>query len=138
MTVEEINRFCDDTFISHLGIKFIDFGEDFIEAVMPVEKNKLQPMGVLHGGVSLAFAETVASAGSFLLVDATQYDVLGLQVNGNHVSTISSGELTARAEIIHKGNFTHVWDVKISSGEGKLISAARVTNILIEKRGNRE
>ena len=67
-------------------------------------------------------------------IDETKFDVFGLQVTGNHVSTISSGEIIARAEIIHLGNYTHVWDVKISSNEGKLISVARVTNIIIEKK----
>jgi len=134
MSVEEINRLCKNTFIDFLEIEFINIGDLFVEAKMPVNKKKLQPMGFLHGGASLALAETVASAGSMLMVDETKFDVFGLQVTGNHVSTISSGELFARAEIIHRGNFTHVWDVKISSGEGKLISVGRVTNIIIEKK----
>ena len=134
MTVEDINKLCKDTFIGFLEIEFLDYSDNYVIAKMPVKKNKLQPMGVLHGGVSLALAETVASAGSFLLVDQTKYEVLGLQVTGNHVSAINSGEITARAEILHKGNTTHVWDVQISSDEGKLISVVRVTNIIIEKK----
>jgi 1,4-dihydroxy-2-naphthoyl-CoA hydrolase len=134
MTIEEINRLCKDTFIGYLDIEFLHFGEDFVEARMPVDENKLQPMGFLHGGASLALAETVASAGSFLFVDETKYEVLGLQVTGNHISTLSSGEVFARAELIHRGNSTHIWDVKISSQEGKLVSVARVTNIIIEKK----
>lgn len=135
MTIEEINKFCTDTFVDFLDIEFLNFGDDFIEAKMPVGKNKLQPMGVLHGGASLALAETIASAGSFVQTDITKYDVLGLQVTGNHVSTMRGGELIARAEIVHKGNTTHVWDVKIkNSADDKLISIARVTNILIEKK----
>ena len=133
MTIEEINKICKDTFIGFLDIEFLEYGDDYVVARMPVDENKLQPMGLLHGGASLALAETVASAGSFLLVDEKKYNVLGLQVNGNHVSTLSSGEVIARAEIVHKGNSTHVWDVKISSQDGKLISVARVTNIIIEK-----
>jgi uncharacterized protein (TIGR00369 family) len=133
MTIEEINKFCKNSFIGFLDIEFLDYGDDYIEARMPVGTNKLQPMGLLHGGASLALAETVASAGSFLIVDETKYDVLGLQVTGNHVSTVNSGELLARATLKHKGNVTHVWDVNIKSQEGKLISIARVTNIIIEK-----
>jgi uncharacterized protein (TIGR00369 family) len=134
MSIEEINRLCKNTFIEYLEIEFTEYGDGFMEAKMPVRKNKLQPMGVLHGGASLALAETVASAGSFLIVDETKYDVFGLQVTGNHVSTVNSGDITARAEIVHQGNYTHVWDVKISSDEGKLISVGRVTNIIIEKK----
>lgn len=133
MTIEEINRLCKDTFIGYLDIEFLEYGDDYVVARMPVDENKLQPMGLLHGGASLALAETVASAGSVFLVDEKKYTVLGLQVTGNHISTLSSGEVIARAEIVHKGNSTHVWDVKISSQDGKLISVARVTNIIIEK-----
>ena len=133
MTIEEINRLCRNSFIGFLDIEFLNYGDNFVEARMPVDENKLQPMGLLHGGASLALAETVASAGSFILVDETKFNVLGLQVTGNHISTLSSGEVIARAEIVHRGNATHVWDVKITSAEGRLISVARVTNIIIEK-----
>ena len=133
MTIKEINRICKDTFIGYLDIEFLEYGDNFVTARMPVNENKLQPMGLLHGGASLALAETVASAGSVFMVDENKYNVLGLQITGNHISTLSSGEVIARAEIVHKGSSTHVWDVKISSQDGKLISVARVTNIIIEK-----
>jgi uncharacterized protein (TIGR00369 family) len=133
MTIDEINKICKDTFIGFLDIEFLEYSDDFVVARMPVNENKLQPMGLLHGGASLALAETVASAGSVFLVDENKYNVLGLQVTGNHISTLSSGEVIARAEIVHRGNSTHVWDVKISSQDGKLISVARVTNVIIEK-----
>jgi 1,4-dihydroxy-2-naphthoyl-CoA hydrolase len=131
--IEKLNNFCKDTFISFLGIEFVDFGDDFVEARMPVD-NKLQPMGLLHGGASLALAETIASGGSYLLVDPEKYDVLGLQVSGNHLSSVSDGTLHARAEIIHRGNKTHVWDVKINGDTGKLIAVARVTIMIIKKK----
>jgi uncharacterized protein (TIGR00369 family) len=130
--INKLNSFCKDSFISFLGIEFLDYGNDFIEARMPVG-DKLQPMGFLHGGASLALAETIASAGSFLLVDPDKYDVFGLQVSGNHISTISEGMLFSRAEIIHKGRTTHVWDVKIKGDNGKLISVTRVTIMIVKK-----
>lgn len=133
MTIQEINALCKGSFIGYLDIEFLDYGDDFVEARMPVGVNKLQPVGFLHGGASLALAETVAGAGSLLIVDETKFDVLGLQVTGNHISTVSSGDVFARAEIVHKGNFTHVWDVNITTGDGRLISIVRVTNIIIEK-----
>ena len=134
MDIDAINQLCKNTLIGFLDIEFLDYGEDFVSARMPVDKNKLQPAGVLHGGASLALAETVGSAGSFFMVDSTKYDVLGLQVTANHISTISSGVLLAKAELIHKGSLTHVWDVRITDEEGKLISVARVTNIIKEKQ----
>jgi uncharacterized protein (TIGR00369 family) len=130
--IEQLNDLCKGTFISFLGIEFLDYGDDFVEARMPVD-NKLQPMGLLHGGASLALAETIASGGSFLLVDPEKYDVLGLQVSGNHISSVSEGMLYARAEIIHRGKKTHVWDVKIKSENGKLISVTRVTMMIVKK-----
>ncbi|WP_346853943.1 PaaI family thioesterase [uncultured Draconibacterium sp.] len=134
MTLEQINELCKDTLIGHLEIEFIAFGSDYIKAKMPVNKKKHQPGGILHGGASLAMAETVAGAGSMLLVDPKKYDVLGLQVTGNHVGTTSSGDLLATAEIVHKGQTTHIWDVKITDDGEKLISVVRVTNIIREKK----
>jgi 1,4-dihydroxy-2-naphthoyl-CoA hydrolase len=131
--IQTLNTICRDTFISFLGIEFTECGEGYIEAVMPVD-NKLQPMGLLHGGASLALAETLASGGSYLLVDHEKQDVLGLQVSGNHLSSVSKGMLFARAEIIHRGKKTHVWDVKIKSDTGKLISVTRVTMMIIKKK----
>ena len=131
--INKLNDLCKGTFISFLGIEFMDFGEDFVEAQMPVD-NKLQPMGLLHGGASLALAETIASGGSYLLVDPTKYDVLGLQVSGNHLSSVREGLVHARAEIIHRGKKTHIWDVKIKSDEGKLISVTRVTMMIVKKK----
>ena len=130
--IKQLNDLCKGTFISFLGIEFLDYGDDFVEARMPVD-NKLQPMGLLHGGASLALAETIASGGSFLLVDPEKYDVLGLQVSGNHISSVSEGMLYARAEIIHRGKKTHVWDIKIKSENGKLISVTRVTMMIVKK-----
>lgn len=134
MTLEQINELCKDTLIGHLEIEFIAFGADYIKAKMPVNKKKHQPSGILHGGASLVMAETVAGAGSMLLVDPKKYDVLGLQVTGNHVGTTSSGDLLATAEIVHKGQTTHIWDVKITDDGEKLISVVRVTNIIREKK----
>jgi len=137
MTIDALNNFCRNSLVGHLDIVFTEYGETYIKARMPVSSHQIQPMGVLHGGASLALAETVGSAGSLLSVDQTKFDVFGLQVTANHVSTISSGEVTAHAELIHKGNTTHVWDVKITGPDGKLVSVARVTNIVVEKKLDR-
>ena len=131
--INKLNEVCKGSFISFLGIEFLDYGDNFIEARMPVD-DKLQPMGLLHGGASLALAETIASGGSYLLVDPEKFDVLGLQVSGNHISSVSKGTLFARAEIIHKGKKTHVWDVNIRSDSGKLISVTRVTVMVVKKK----
>ena len=131
--IETLNTLCSGTFISFLGIEFTRAGNDFVEATMPVD-NKLQPMGLLHGGASLALTETVASGGSYLLVDPEKFDVLGLQVSGNHISTVNKGKLLARADIIHRGKTTHVWDVQIRDEKDKLISITRVTMMVVKKK----
>lgn len=134
MTVEELNNFCKDTLISHLDITFTQVGDKTLSASMPVIAKTMQPMGILHGGASLAMAETVGSAASFLLVDAQKYSVLGLQVTGNHVAGVSAGSVHATASLIHQGNSTHVWDVRIEDDEKRLISICRVTNFIKEMK----
>lgn len=135
MTIEEINGLCAGTFVGHLAIEFTGHGPDFVEAKMPVDASKLQPNGILHGGASLALAETVAGCGSLLLVDGEACSVLGLHVAGNHLATISEGLLMARAELVHMGKTIHIWDVNIVSDRGARICIARVTNcILVKKR----
>lgn len=101
---------------------------------MPVNSNTLQPLGYLHGGASLALAETVGSAGSLFSIDTNKYIAFGMNVSGNHVSSIREGLLTATATIIHRGKTSHVWDVEIKNEEGKLISVVRVTNAIVEKK----
>ena len=131
--INQLNAVCQGSFISFLGIEFLDYGDNFIEARMPIG-NKLQPMGLLHGGASLALAETIASGGSYLHVDPEKYNVFGLQVSASHISTMSEGMLFARAEIIHKGRSTHVWDVEMKNETGKLISVSRVTVMVVRKK----
>ena len=100
---------------------------------MPVDKRTIQPMKLLHGGAVMALAETVASAGSFLKLDTNTFDVLGLEVNGNHIGNTTSAFVIATAKIIHEGKQTHVWDVSVNDEFGKPISVCRVTNIIIKK-----
>ena len=130
---ETLNEFCAQSMIGLLGITFTDVQPDSIRATMPVNSKTCQPNGWLHGGASLALAESMAGAGSYLLVDREQFNVLGLQVSGNHISSINKGILQANARLIHKGKTTHVWDVKITDENHKLISTVRVTNIITDK-----
>jgi len=133
MSVKELNELCKNTLIDNLGIEFTEIGENFIKAKMPVDKRTLQPMGVLHGGASLAMAETIAGAGSLALVDVTKYNIVGFQVNANHVGTISQGFVYAHATLSHNGTRTHIWDIVITAEDGRKISLCRVTNMLLEK-----
>ena len=136
MTINEINELCKNSLVGHLNIEFLEYSETHVKAKMPVDDKTRQPMGFLHGGASIALAETVASAGSVFTTDLEKYHVFGLQVSANHISTATGGTVIADALCIHKGKTTHVWEVEILDEEDKLISVARVTNIIIEKDKN--
>ncbi len=134
MTLEEINHFCTRTMVAHLGIEFTEVSIGLVEARMPVNEHTRQPMGFLHGGSLLALAETVGSTGSLVLTDLTSFEVFGSQVSANHLASVREGFVIARGQLLHKGRTTHVWDVEIKDGNGKLVSVARVTNAIVEKR----
>jgi 1,4-dihydroxy-2-naphthoyl-CoA hydrolase len=133
MTIEELNIFCRNTLIGNLDIEFLEYGPDFVLAKMPVDSKKIQPMGILHGGASLALAETVASVGSYLLVDPEKFTVMGMQVSGNHVTPVTGGTVYAKAELMHKGTMTHIWDVRIETDDRKIAALIRVTMVVVEK-----
>lgn len=128
MTIQEINKICRGTFIEYLNIEFTACSESHIEAVMKISPNHYQPAGFVHGGALISLAETVGSAGSFLLVDPAKFNVFGSVVNSQHLNPAKQGSLHARAVIVVKADFKHVWDVEIKDDDGKLISISRVTN----------
>jgi uncharacterized protein (TIGR00369 family) len=132
--IDQLNDFCANSMIGVLGIVFTKFKINSIHATMPVNNKTCQPNGILHGGASLAFAESLAGAGSYLLIDREKYNAFGMQVSGNHISSVDKGELIGDAQLIHKGKTTHIWEVKISDDNNKLISVVRVTNIITEKK----
>jgi len=132
-SMEELNASSQNTLMQQLGIEYLEKREGYVKARMPVDKRTLQPMGILHGGASLALAETIGSLGSALLLDLDKYDVRGANINANHVGAVSSGWVYGVAEIIHRGRYTHVWNINITDEEGRLISVSRLTNMIIEK-----
>lgn len=134
LEIEALNDFCAQSMIGNLEILFTSVRADSIHATMPVNRKTCQPNGWLHGGASLAFAESLAGAGSYLLIDRDHFNVFGLQVSGNHISSVDSGILNGDAQLVHKGKTTHVWEVKISNESQKLISLVRVTNIITDKK----
>ncbi|RLD71076.1 MAG: thioesterase [Bacteroidetes bacterium] len=128
MTIDEINSACKDTFMELLGIEFTAATESSLEARMPITPKLYQPMEVVHGGALISLAESVGSAASFLLVDPDKFNVLGSSVNSQHLAPARKGTLTAKATLLVKADFKHIWDVKIEDDTGKLISISRVTN----------
>lgn len=132
-SIEQLNNFNADTLMAQLGIEYLEMREGYVKARMPVDGRTKQPMGILHGGASLALAETIGGMGSALMVDLKKFDVKGVSLNANHVGSISKGFVYGIAEIIHKGQNTHVWDITISSADGRKISISRLTNMIIKK-----
>ncbi|MFY9151262.1 MAG: PaaI family thioesterase [Prolixibacteraceae bacterium] len=133
--LELINQYTKNTLVDQLGIRFTALGEGWVEASMPVDGRTFRPGGFLHGGANLALTETIAGLGSMLMVDIQEFDVLGIQVSANHTGSASEGSVYARAEIVHSGNQTHVWNVEIKNESGKLISTGRVTNMIVKRNG---
>jgi len=128
MTLQEINRICKNSFSDHLGISISEFKGETITGKLKITSVHQQPQGFVHGGVFLSLAETIAGAGSLLLVHKDGKAALGNSVNSQHLAAAREGELTCRAVLIYKGIFKHIWDVEITDDSGKLISVSRVTN----------
>jgi len=131
--VDLINSALSDSMIGNLRIKIETIANGEVQASMPVCTRTARPDGMLHGGSSLALAETIAGLGSMLLVDLKKFDVLGIQVNANHTGSLKEGQVWATAKIIHQGNQTHIWNVDLRNENGRLISSARVTNMIVKK-----
>lgn len=130
-TAGRLNELATDTLMSHLGIEYLETGYGKLKASMPVDARTCQPFGRLHGGASIALAESAASAGSFALIDEREYAVLGTEVSASHVAAASSGKVFAEASLLHLGKVHHIWEVRIVDESGKLISTCRVTNTLV-------
>lgn len=135
-TPEALNKTSQNTLVGNLGIEYINVAEGYVLARMPVDKRTVQPLGILHGGASLALAETVGGLGSFMLIDSLSFESRGVSLSANHLNAATSGYVYAEATIIHKGKSTHVWNIDIRDESGLLISTARLTNRIIPRVSN--
>lgn len=131
--LEMCKMYSKNTLMETLQIEYIDVGEDFLTAKMPVNSRVHQPMGLLHGGASVALAESVGSAASMFFVDSKLFEVRGIEISANHLKSKREGEVTATARIIHKGSRLHLWEIKITDEEGKLISLCKLSNMILPK-----
>ncbi|CAH0995775.1 Putative esterase [Emticicia aquatica] len=130
--ITQKNMFGSTSMAEHLGIEFLEIGQDFVTARMPVDHRTHQPFGVLHGGASVALAETLGSVASFLtLENPIAQRAVGLEINANHIRPVSSGWVYAKAIPLHLGRTTHIWDIKITSEEQKLVCVVRFTVAIV-------
>ena len=125
--IEMCNNISKNTLNETLSIKFIDIGEDFVKAKMPVNKSVHQPDGTLHGGATAALAETVGSTAAFVLLKRKNIIVRGIEISSNHLKSISEGEVIATAKPINLGRTIQLWDIKITNQKGELISISKLT-----------
>ena len=128
------NAFSKNTLMETLQIEFVDAGEDFLQATMPVNSGVHQPMGLLHGGASVALAESVGSAASMLFVNNEVSEIRGIEISANHLKAKREGIVTGTARIIHKGRSIHLWEIRITDEAGSLISLCKLTNMVLPKR----
>lgn len=133
-TLDFLNSLSKNTLMETLEIKFTDLGDDYLTATMPVNSKVYQPMGILHGGATVALAESVGSSASHLFVDTDKFIVKGIEIAANHLKSKSDGIITATAKIIHKGRTTHLWEIRIVDEENNLISICKLTNIILERK----
>ncbi|MFT4643577.1 MAG: 1,4-dihydroxy-2-naphthoyl-CoA hydrolase [Candidatus Azotimanducaceae bacterium] len=123
-----------NTLMETLQIKFTEIGEDFLVAQMPVNSRVHQPMGLLHGGATVALAESVGSSASAMSVDLEKFSVKGIEISANHLKSVQEGIITGTARIIHKGRTTHLWEIKVTDEQDNLVSICKLTNIVLPKK----
>lgn len=131
-TPEELNAMCKNTLMEHLGIVFTKVEGPHITATMPVDHRHHQPYGILHGGATVSLAETVGSVSAHTAVGAGAYTV-GLEINANHIRSVRSGLVTGVSTPIHIGKSTHVWEVRITDEQDKLVCVSRITMAVLQK-----
>ena len=133
VTPESLNEHGRMTLIEHLGIEFLEIGEDFIRARMPVDHTTRTPVGILHGGASASLAETLGSVAANLCVDQKKKYCVGLEINANHIRPVAGGYVYGITKPLHLGNTTQIWEIRISDEKGKLACISRLTLAVLEK-----
>jgi len=128
------NEWSKNTLMETLEIEYIDAGEDFLIAKMPVNSRVHQPMGLLHGGATVALAESVGSAASLMFINPEKQEVRGIEISANHLRSKREGTVFCTAKIIHKGASIHLWEIRILDENDKLISLCKLSNMVLSRR----
>lgn len=126
LSTEEIDKITEKTLVRHLGIRVIEVGDDYLKATMPVDPRTHQPMGILHGGASVALAETIGSIGAQMCAEPGHF-VVGLEINANHIRGVRDGIVTGVATPIHVGRSTQVWSIRIADEQDRTVCVSRLT-----------
>jgi len=133
LLLQKINDRNAGTLMQTLGIEFVDMGDDYLEAKMPVTPAVHQPDGVLHGGATAALAETVGSSAAAVFCRKEGQMLRGIEISASHVRGVRSGYVTARATALHMGRTMQLWDIQIKNDEGQLVSSCKLTTLTLSK-----
>jgi len=133
VTVDSLNQMGQGNMVAHLGIEFTAVGTDYLRAKMPVDKLTKQPLGLLHGGASLALAETLGSVAGHSCVDNSRQYCVGLEINANHIRAVRDGYVYGTARAIHVGKKTQVWEIRITNEDNKMVCISRITLAVMDK-----
>jgi uncharacterized protein (TIGR00369 family) len=128
------NEVCQNTLMETLGIEYIEIGDESLVARMPVNSRVHQPDGVLHGGATVALAESVGSAAAFMFLDGKDVRIRGIEIAANHVRSVKEGYVYARASIIHKGRTTQLWQIAVENESGQLVSMVKLTTLVLRPK----
>ncbi len=134
LSLEALNDLGKGNLTEHLGIEFTEIGHDYLVAKMPVDHRTTQPFGLLHGGATVALAETLGSVAAQLTLDMSKQHAVGLEINANHVRSARDGFVFGKTTPIHVGKRTQVWEIKVSDPEERLISICRITMAIIDNK----
>lgn len=129
----KLNQSSANTLMETLGIEYTDVGDGFLEATLPVGPSVHQPMGILHGGATAALAESVGSAASALLLNLETHYPVGLELSINHIRSMRQGKVSARADLIHQGRTTHLWNISIRDEEGRMVAWSRLSMMVLAR-----
>ncbi|MCE6991704.1 hotdog fold thioesterase [Dyadobacter sp. CY323] len=130
-TIDQLHALSQNTISNHLGIEFTEIGADYVVARMPVDNRTHQPFGILHGGASVVLAETLGSIASYLTIADDNQQAVGLEINANHLRPVKEGFVYGKVTPIHVGRTTHIWDIRITNEQDKLVCISRLTVAIV-------
>ena len=134
VTLEALNALSSNTMAERIGIRFTSIGADFIEATMPVDSRTHQPFGLLHGGASVALAETLGSVAASCCLDMNRQFCVGLEINANHIRGVRQGTVIGTTRPVHIGKKTQVWEIRIRNEQDELICISRITLAVLDRK----
>lgn len=132
-TIVQLNALSANTVAAHMGIEYIEVGRDFLRATLPVDERTRQPMGLLHGGASVVLAETLGSTAAYMCIDLAQFNIVGTEINANHIRGVRSGVVTGTARPLHLGRASQVWEIRIENDKQQLVCISRLTVAVVPK-----